>query len=155
MAGATRTVRPRRAWIVRPRIAAIAPIPVARLRPPAKTSAVAALNADATAPVRRPPIGVDPAKTVVYTLITRPRRWSGTSSWTRVLAVAAMAMPPTPQKNIARSAIPNELVPPSTTSAMPSVAPPSPITTGTVLPENAIDKALRIEPTPVAAIRKP
>ena len=103
----------------------------------------------------RPPTGVEPAKTVVYTLMTRPRRWSGTLSWMTVFAVAAIPMPPTPAKNMHTSAIGNEPVTLMTTSATPSIRAPSPITSGFVRPENAIVSAEMIEPTPVAAIRKP
>ena len=45
----------------------------------------------ARTPARMLPMGVVPANTVVYTLITRPRRSSGTVSWMMVLVVAPMA----------------------------------------------------------------
>ena len=60
-------------------------------------------SADASAPTPIPPIGTEAEKTVVYTLITRPRRPSGTASWIVALAVAAIVMPPAPTGTISSS----------------------------------------------------
>ena len=48
------------------------------------------------APAMMPPNGVEPAKTVVYTLITRPRSSSGTVDWMSVLPFAAIQIAPAP-----------------------------------------------------------
>jgi len=39
----------------------------------------------ATVPIREAPTGVAPAKTIMYTPMTRPRSSSGTVTWTIVL----------------------------------------------------------------------
>ena len=75
------------------------PIPSAALTPAAA----------ATAPEKRPPIGVEPANSVVYTLMTRPRRTSGTFSWMIVLHVAAIEIVPQPMMNMSTRSGPNEL----------------------------------------------
>src|SRR5437773_8230855 len=69
-------------------------------RTPPSTTAAEIPYDDASTPVARPPIGVEPAKTVVNTLMTRPRRWSGTVSWIVVLALAAIMIIPAPTPNM-------------------------------------------------------
>src|ERR1035437_1669625 len=56
--------------------------------------------------------------------MTRPRSGPGTVIWTSELALAAVAMAPTPQKNTAASATGYEVVLASTSSATPSTMPP-------------------------------
>jgi hypothetical protein len=129
--------------------------PVTRDAAPPTEIATAALKVDARPPIRIPPNGVEPAKTVVYTLMTRPRSTSGTFSWMTVLAVAAMPMPPTPAMNIRISAPGNDCVKPRTISATPSIAAPMPMISGVVRPENAIVSAEIIDPSPMAAMRNP
>ena len=52
----------------------------------------------ATPPAKSPPIGAEPAKTVTYSDITRPRRWSGTPYCTVTLMVLIMSIELRPMK---------------------------------------------------------
>ena len=79
--------------------------------PPPNASATGDPKAEASQPARSPPTGVEPANTVMYTLITRPRSLSGTASWMAELAVAVIAIAPAPATNTAASDTGNNRIP--------------------------------------------
>ena len=106
-------------------------------------------------PMIRPPAGTDPENTVVYTLITRPRRWSGTWSWIVVFAVTAIPTPPAPAITIATSESGKNRDTARSREPAPSASAPTIIPFGDGRGLKATDRADTVEPTPDAAIRKP
>src|ERR1035437_4156022 len=77
---------------------------------PFMTSAAGVPHRPPTPPVSPLPIGDEPTKTVVYTLITRPRSGPGTVICTSELALAVVAIAAAPQTRTAASAIGNAVV---------------------------------------------
>jgi len=102
-----------------------------------------------------PPIGVEPAKIVVYTLITRPRSPSGTASCIVVFAEADIVIAPNPSATMINSETAIVLEAASATSDSPRTTAPSAIRRGRAPLPNASHSAASSDPTPDAAIRNP
>ena len=87
--------------------------------------------------------------------MTRPRSWSGDESWSVVLAVAAIAIPPKPTPTIRSIDSGNKRDTASATSPAPSTMAPAAMRDGLGLRPNASHRAPSSDPTPDAAIRNP